>query len=578
MEEVLLELARECGLSPFHEGKGVAPRISSSSLFRTPDARSIHGKVIQTLSASFLFSDTKALWSAFPPTLNTADIERRQAFFGSLAVGDRSFLSKLCLERSSWRPPYGVMVATEDEKLFSLLKERDCPVTFLISEYDIQKLEHYDVVQVLGCDTFGSTLERLPQSVFLNDVDEAYLERHVETLSSWKSLLTILHETHLSGRIGALVTELVPLLSLCEQQPLLTLTREQLERGLTTLNESLSTQLRSFVLTGDSLLALVHKERLPPELQAIVRSVVRESGFPEHLFTETIPLQLQEQEVDHYLKKHSARAYTTLAERIRSHAHLLCALPERLASLSQALLLYDFMSGIALYCTTTTGFPHLENQIKLIDACSLFLSQPQPISFLLDHGTQCSILTGANSGGKTTLLEHLVQLVSLQQLGLPVRGLVSLPLFTEVYYFAKNKGSANKGAFETLLHQLASIAPQGTTLILADEIEAVTEPGVAGRLICATIDYFLHQNCFLVIATHLGQEIQALLPAGSRIDGIEAKGLTDSFDLIVDHTPVLGRLARSTPELIIQRLAHISSEPYYAFLAEALSRYHALDV
>jgi dsDNA-specific endonuclease/ATPase MutS2 len=197
---------------------------------------------------------------------------------------------------------------------------------------------------------------------------------------------------------------------------------------------------------------------------------------------------------------------------------------------------------------------------------------------VLDQGTRCSILTGANSGGKTTLLEHIVQLISLQQLGLPVKGIVSLPLFTEVYYFAKNKGSATKGAFETLLHQLASIVPGKHTLILADEIEAVTEPGVAGRMICATVEYFLQEGCFLVIATHLGQEIQPLLPAGSRIDGIEAKGLTDTFELIVDHTPVLGRLARSTPELIIQRLAYISSERYYQFLAQALMRYNSRNV
>ena len=83
-----------------------------------------------------------------------------------------------------------------------------------------------------------------------------------------------------------------------------------------------------------------------------------------------------------------------------------------------------------------------------------------------------------------------------------------MPLFSEVYYFAKNKGSSDKGAFENLLSQMAKIKPGNNTLILADEIESVTEPGVAGKIISATAEYFLGKNCFLVVATHLGREVQ----------------------------------------------------------------------
>jgi dsDNA-specific endonuclease/ATPase MutS2 len=175
-------------------------------------------------------------------------------------------------------------------------------------------------------------------------------------------------------------------------------------------------------------------------------------------------------------------------------------------------------------------------------------------------------LTGANSGGKTTLIEHIIQLISFYQLGFPVHGKIQLPLFTDVYYFAKNKGSANKGAFETLLTQMSEIKPGNKTLILADEIESVTEPGVAGNIICATADYYLKQNCFLIIATHLGHEIQKTLPALTRIDGIEAKGLTADFDLIVDHNPVLGRLANSTPELIVEKMANTNQNKYFSHL------------
>src|SRR3989344_3193053 len=158
------------------------------------------------------------------------------------------------------------------------------------------------------------------------------------------------------------------------------------------------------------------------------------------------------------------------------------------------------------------------------------------------------------------------------QLGLPVSGNISIPLFSEIYYFAKNKGSMNKGAFETLLMQMSGIKPGKRTLILADEIESVTEPGVAGAIVCASADYFIKQGCFLVIATHLGKEIQKNLPKYARVDGIEAKGLDDRYELIVDHNPVIGRLANSTPELIVKKMANSYKTDYFEFLYNFLNK------
>ncbi|MEI6849923.1 MAG: hypothetical protein WCK29_02710, partial [archaeon] len=185
---------------------------------------------------------------------------------------------------------------------------------------------------------------------------------------------------------------------------------------------------------------------------------------------------------------------------------------------------------------------------------------------------KCSILTGANSGGKTTLIEHIIQIYSLFQLGLPSPGEVKMPIFEEIYYFAKNKGSVSKGAFETLLTQMSKINPGNKTLILADEIESVTEPGVAGAIISASAEFFIGKGCFLVIATHLGKEIQKTLPKGARVDGIEAKGLDENYDLIVDHNPVLGRLANSTPELIIEKMASRYKSDYYNHLFDFVKK------
>ena len=130
----------------------------------------------------------------------------------------------------------------------------------------------------------------------------------------------------------------------------------------------------------------------------------------------------------------------------------------------------------------------------------------------------------------------------------------------------------SKGAFETLLTQMSKIKVGNTTIVLADELEAVTEPGAAGKIISATAEYFAEKGCFIVIATHLGQEIVKNLPRYARIDGIEAKGLDERFNLIVDHNPVLGRLAHSTPELIVERMANTKRGPYFEYLVNHIGK------
>jgi dsDNA-specific endonuclease/ATPase MutS2 len=58
----------------------------------------------------------------------------------------------------------------------------------------------------------------------------------------------------------------------------------------------------------------------------------------------------------------------------------------------------------------------------------------------------------------------------------------------------------------------------------------------------------------VVIVSHLGEDLKKELPF-ARVDGIEARGLDESLDLIVDRQPVFGKIGRSTPELIVERLA-----------------------
>lgn len=308
------------------------------------------------------------------------------------------------------------------------------------------------------------------------------------------------------------------------------------------------------------------------EVETIIKKAINESNLDDNYITFSIPVKINAANVEAAIKKSSSKKYSRIAERNKTHAKELRAIPHLVDSLVKELVVFDFISGIADFCSQSELLPLTSSRLSVLDSRNLFLTAPTPISFTLDDRHRCSILTGANSGGKTTLLEHIIQLISLHNFGLSVSGNVELPLFTSVYYFAKSKGAAEKGAFEHLLSQMSSIEPGPQTLILADEIEAVTEPGVAGTIVCASADYFLRKGCFMIIATHLGKEIQKRLPLGARIDGIEAKGLDEQYNLLVDHNPVMGKLAHSTPELIVDRMAGSLKKEYFIHLQSFLKK------
>ena len=73
--------------------------------------------------------------------------------------------------------------------------------------------------------------------------------------------------------------------------------------------------------------------------------------------------------------------------------------------------------------------------------------------------------------------------------------------------------------------------------------------------------------------THIGTAISEVMGGSIRIDGIEAQGLDENMDLIVDRTPKRNHIARSTPELIVRRLAARSSGLTSEIFSDLLKRF-----
>ncbi len=572
MKERIAEFIIENNLSSFNQYK-TPINLIKNSVYKTRDAKSVHNKVISKISQHFVFADTSNIFSMFNFTQDKEEIKSRQEFFKKVqTIGkqDNSFLKELRFPKKIWKPKYDIVVVTENSDTFSKLKEMNCPVQLLVSENDLIMLENRDLVQVIDCDEYGLALESLPQAVFLKNLEEVYLERHLEELSGWKNNLEILNKNKLSSSLNQLIEQLFPLLSLIDEKQSKVLTKDYVEKKVEEINNNISERIKFLNFSGNSLLTVLSKKVLPEELKQIVREEISKSDIPSTVLIEELPVKIFDEELEKTISRQNSNEYYDLAEEVKRKANELKEIPKKLRELNTALLIFDFVTGISQFIESEMQFTENSENLQIINSKNIFLEKPQAISFELDDYNRCSILTGANSGGKTTLIEHVIQLISLSQLGIPVYGKVSIPLFTDVYYFAKNKGSTNKGAFETLLTQMSQINPGNKTLILADEIEAATEPGVAGSIISSTAEYYLNQNCFLIIATHLGNEIQKILPEYARIDGIEAKGLTKEFDLIVDHNPVLGRLANSTPELIVERMANTNDNNYFKHLNNKL--------
>ena len=189
------------------------------------------------------------------------------------------------------------------------------------------------------------------------------------------------------------------------------------------------------------------------------------------------------------------------------------------------------------------------------------------------------ILSGANSGGKTSILQLIAQILILSHMGLGVPAEESkLSYFDYFYFYQKPTGSADAGAFETTLKNFAEMILEKNTsskFILADEMEAISEPEASARVISAFLDLMQDQEktCGIFVS-HLADQINSFSDKKVRIDGIEATGLDENLELIVDRNPKINYHARSTPQLIVESLIKKSKNQEHEFYKKILDKFY----
>lgn len=185
------------------------------------------------------------------------------------------------------------------------------------------------------------------------------------------------------------------------------------------------------------------------------------------------------------------------------------------------------------------------------------------------------LLSGVNSGGKTTMLDMLAQISILAHMGFPVPAdTADVGLIDTILYFSKSKGTLTAGAFETTIRDFSRIISPASKLVLVDELESITEPGASARIIAGILEtLYENGNSQAVFVSHLAEQIMENTKCPIRVDGIEAKGLDANLNLIVDRTPRYNYLAKSTPELIVERLTRTSAGDQKAFYGRLLAKF-----
>ncbi|MFB6137394.1 MAG: hypothetical protein ABEJ42_03505, partial [Halobacteriaceae archaeon] len=168
----------------------------------------------------------------------------------------------------------------------------------------------------------------------------------------------------------------------------------------------------------------------------------------------------------------------------------------------------------------------------------------------------------------------------LAHMGLPVPAdAARVPAVSEFHYHAKTQGTLDAGAFESTLRDFADVAGAdapdaggestdgAAKLVLVDELESITEPGASALIVAGVLEALEGGGATAVVVSHLAGEIRDACAFPVAVDGIRALGLVDG-ELRVERSPVKGHLARSTPELIVEKLAAETEAPFYDRLLE----------
>ncbi|GGL29634.1 DNA mismatch repair protein MutS [Halarchaeum grantii] len=287
----------------------------------------------------------------------------------------------------------------------------------------------------------------------------------------------------------------------------------------------------------------------------------------------TYPVERREEAVSRLREELVAERDRRAAKRKREVAARLADLRAGAADLVRDALELDVELAVSRFCAdfdctpaerAGTGFDIEGGRSPLLDVP---FADVEPV----DYGVSgVALLSGVNSGGKTSTLDLVAVVVVLAHMGLPVPAeSARVPAVEELHYYAKSQGTLDAGAFESTLRDFAALTRGADAkCVLVDELESITEPGASAKIIAGILEELHDAGATGVFVSHLAGEIRDTAGYDVDVDGIRAVGLEDG-ELVVERSPEKGLLARSTPELIVEKLAEEGADrAFYEGLLE----------
>ncbi|TGC08166.1 helix-hairpin-helix domain-containing protein [Methanolobus halotolerans] len=319
----------------------------------------------------------------------------------------------------------------------------------------------------------------------------------------------------------------------------------------------------------------------------------KETLFIDSLFPEEIghPVEIDREQLSSFRQHLERKVLKRQLEHKREVARVLSSYLEVVRSMVREVL--DFDVGFAIGCFAMAHNLEMPDIVEgpgigFDKGRNLFIASRHgdvvPIDYSLGKNSygpdadssRVILLSGVNSGGKTSMLELIAQSLILTHMGFPVPASSSeVSLSDGLYYFAKSKGTLDAGAFETTLTEFAVVADDSAKIVLADELESITEPGASAKIIAGILEVLTgNEESMSVFVSHLSELILENTTCNIRVDGIEASGLDADLNLIVDRSPRYNYVAKSTPELIVERLSKKTSGREQAFYEKLKKKFH----
>ncbi len=592
-EEALEAAARDTDIEAFRQACGGGERKAvelisqvlgnfDSGFLANERAVAVHEAVVELVSGYARTAQARNRLRLLRPLSEETDIRARLEY--CLAARDRaSGLPRAdvegllrCLSRPVQPPPAfdsGAVMLVESPEEFERLSaselSRRCRI---LSAEDASGLEEAEVIVYVTSEG-RLDLTRLENVVTVPSGSRDYEMAPGIVLDFFSANAALLSTVAgLRGILGqkSACAEAVPLL---ERLRARRVDLAGYERTVLAVRDEMNAELKKHAselhLSGDEVLEVLG-QGVPRKVREIYSRILATgrarlgalTGHDDAPYLMKYPVEVDDRELERARRRIAAEAGTSLfEEKVRAARRLRESRPAVEAELREALD-FDFEFALGSFCLDYgLVAPRSGRGFSLEGLAHLSLCRSaglQRVDYSFGGKENAVLLTGANSGGKTTLLEALAQAVVMARCGLPVCARAArLELPEELYFFGQQR-NLNAGAFEGFLRTLVpAVTGKARRLILADELEAMTELEAGARIVAAMIERLRETDSTIIVVTHMAREISKY--ARVRIDGIEARGLDAEYNLVVDRTPRRDFLARSTPELILRRLAETSS-------------------